>query len=95
MSNIPKARRELVRIARRLRAYGEDEAAGRIVHVIDQYLHRRSAARHMPIRSRSVTRSVREQIVDLAENTDMHSAEIAAKVGVNPGRVSEVLHGDR
>ena len=93
MSNIPKARRELVRIARRLRAYGE--AAGRIVHVIDQYLHRRSAARHMPIRSRSVTRSVREQIVDLAENTDMHSAEIAAKVGVNPGRVSEVLHGDR
>ena len=47
MSNIPKARRELVRIARRLRAYGENEAAGRVMHMIDQYWHRRSALRHI------------------------------------------------
>jgi streptomycin 6-kinase len=95
MSNIPKARRELGRIARRLRAYGEDDAAGRIGDVVERYLHRRPPVRQMPIRSRPLTRRVKEKIIELAENTELHSAEIAAEVGVNPGRVSEVLHGDR
>lgn len=94
MSNIPKARCELGRIARRLRAYGDDEAAGRIGDVIDRYLHRRPPVRQMAARSRPVTRRVKEQIVELAQTTELHSAEIAIQVGVNPGRVSEVLHGD-
>jgi hypothetical protein len=95
MSNLPEARRQLGRIARRLRAYGDTVTAGRIMDVIDRYLHRRAPVRRMPIRSRPITRLVKEQIIELARNTDMHTADIAARVGVNPGRVSEVLHGDR
>lgn len=94
MSNIPEARKELSRIARRLRLDGEAELASRIGDVIDQYLHRRRPVRQMPIRSRSVTPRLKQQIIALAENTEMHSAEIAVRLGVNPGRVSEVLHGD-
>ncbi len=93
MSDIPKARLELHRIAHRLRTHGEDDAALRIAEVIDQYLHRRPPVRQMPIRSRPVTRQVKERIIELAINTELHAAEIAAEVGVNPGRVSEVLHG--
>jgi len=95
MSNVPLARIELIRIARRLRVSGQVEAAGTIGEVVSRYLHRRQPVRRMPVHSQSVTRRVRERIVELAESTDMHSAEIAAKVGVNPGRVSEVLQGDR
>ena len=95
MSNIPVARRELGRIARRLRVGGESEASGRITDIINQYLHRRSPVRQMPMKSRPVTTRVKQQIIDLADNTELHSSEIAAKLGVNPGRVSEVLQGDR
>jgi hypothetical protein len=58
-------------------------------------MRRRKPARRAPIHSARVTPAIRDKIIDLAETTDMHSSEIAAAVGVNPGRVSEVLQGDK
>jgi len=49
----------------------------------------------MPTHSRSVTPQIRAQVLELAETTDMHSAEIAVQLNLNPGRVSEILQGDR
>jgi hypothetical protein len=54
-------------------------------------MHRRRPVRRMRAKSPTVTPEIRQQIITLAINTELHVAEIAAQVGVNPGRVSEVL----
>lgn len=95
MSDIALARRRIREIAQRLVDRGNDQEANELRNVVAGLMHRRTAVRRMSINSRRVTPAVRERIIELAESTDLHSAEIAAEVGVNPGRVSEVLHGDR
>jgi predicted XRE-type DNA-binding protein len=49
----------------------------------------------MKNKSWPVTKAVKDRILHLAETTDMHEHEIAVSVGVNHGRVSEVLNGLR
>lgn len=94
MSNIPLARERIAQIANELRRAGQRDLAARLAGVTG-LLNRRPAARRMRVRSRSITPTIREQILDLARTTDLHSSEIAARLGVNPGRVSEILQGDR
>ena len=94
MSNIILARQKIQQIARELRNSGERDLATRLSSVID-LMHRRRPARRMPSHSRSVTPQIRQQVLELARTTDMHSAEIAVHLNLNPGRVSEILQGDR
>lgn len=95
MSNIILARQRIREIARRLLDRGDKEEASDLEDIVNSLMHRRRPARRAPVHSRRVSPAVRERIIELAETTDMHSSEIAAEVGVNPGRVSEVLQGDR
>lgn len=95
MSDIEQARRRLRMVAHRLRALRHPELAMEVRSIIYGLMYRRPAARRMGVRSRRITPAIRAQIIELADTTDMHSSEIAAEVGVNPGRVSEILHGDR
>ncbi|MBN8552325.1 MAG: hypothetical protein J0L52_05465 [Caulobacterales bacterium] len=95
MSDIFRARRELASLANRLEAQGLSDEAKHLRDIIMNLMFRRSPARRAPLKSRRVTAAVKQQIIDLAETTDMHSAEIAVVLNLNPGRVSEVLQGDR
>lgn len=94
MSDIPRARKRLRTVAKELRRLKEKKLAAELESIIDDDLYRRKPARKMRRKSVPVTASVKAKIIQLAE-TDLHSDEIAARVGVNPGRVSEVLQGDR
>jgi hypothetical protein len=84
MSNIILARQEIEQIAYELRQMGHQDLARRLSAVIG-LMHRRAQARRMPTHSRTVTPAIRQQ----------DSAEIAVHLNLNPGRVSEILHGDR
>lgn len=95
MSNIVLARKKLMKMANDLREEGEAEYAAEIEDIVDGLMHRRKPVRKAPTHSVPVTDEVKRQIRRLAENPNLHSSEIAAQVGVNPGRVSEVLQGDR
>lgn len=46
-------------------------------------------------RSPSLTAQIAALIKRLAKDTDLMQHEIAAKLGINQGRVSEVLNGKR
>lgn len=95
MSQIIEARKELRRIAEEMRVRGDHDHADQIVDVVDNLMVRRSPVRgRMPTKSNQVTPAIKAQILRLAKTTSMHSAEIAVRLGVNPGRVSEVLQGD-
>ncbi|SDU00798.1 hypothetical protein [Stappia sp. ES.058] len=90
MSNIPLARKKISRVIEELMKKGEDDLAEELCEAM-QLLFRRSPVRRMPNKSSVVTVDMRKKIVDLAKTTDLHAAEIAAVLKVNPGRVSEVL----
>lgn len=94
MSNIILARQRISQIAGELRRLGQQDLARRLSDVIE-LMRRRPPARRMAIHSRTVTPQIRNQVLELARNTRMHSAEIAVHLNLNPGRVSEILQGDR
>jgi hypothetical protein len=93
MSDIPKARHELKALVLRLRLKGDTQIADEIEGVVNKHLHRRAAVRKAPTKSHPLTPNIKKMIVDLADNPNLQNSEIATKVKVNPGRVSEVLHG--
>ena len=95
MSDIHKARQELVDLANELENNGDEDSANDIRNIVQNHMFRRSPARRAPVRSRPITERVKQRIIDMAETTDLHSAEIAVRLNINPGRVSEVLQGDR
>lgn len=95
MSDIGAARRRLTAIAGELRRIGQRDLASRVNDVVNNLMYRRRQARRMPIHSNPVTPQIIRQVRRLAATTDLHSSEIAAQLGVNPGRVSEILQGDR
>lgn len=92
MSDIPEARRRLLMIA----DMAEPETAKRIRSVVKMFMTREKAVRCAPVKSKGIQPSIALRIRQMAyNNPTMHVAEIAALFGVNPGRVSEVLHGRR
>jgi predicted XRE-type DNA-binding protein len=95
VSDIILARQKLRGIASELREGGQHEVADEIEDIVEVLMLRRKAVRRAPVHSVPVTPQVKKQIEHLANTTNLHSSEIAAKVGVNPGRVSEVLQDDR
>jgi hypothetical protein len=94
MSNIVTARERIAQIAQDLKRRGQQDLAKRLSDVLP-LMRRRAPARRMPTHSPTVTPAIRKQVLELARTTDMHSAEIAVHLNLNPGRVSEILQGDR
>lgn len=94
-SNVPLARDRLAALADQMRADGIASYAEEIEGAILPLLYRTKAARRGPIKKNPVTPQIMATIRKLAAETDLHADEIAARVGVNPGRVSEIIHGGR
>ena len=57
---------------------------------------RRRSYSRTPVKSKNVTNTVRTSVRKMAANNpDASHQEIADAHGINPGRVSEILHGKR
>lgn len=92
MSDIPRARKELLDLAARLPSWANAEIKDIIVHC----LYRESPVRKARVKNRGVTAQMKNTIFNLYRQfPDMHQDEIARRAGTNAGRVSEVLHGKR
>jgi len=95
MSEIVKAR-EILALVRNALATRSDPLAQDVSTAIE-LMHR---DKHKPVRatasSNPMTSSIEGSIIHLIDNApDMSTQEIAAIVGVNSGRVSEVLKGKK
>jgi hypothetical protein len=95
MSNSKTARRRIRALALELRAAKQTQSAEKLERIVNELMYRRSAARRMNSHSQPITPHIVRQVRDLARTTSLHSAEIAARLNINPGRVSEILQGDR
>lgn len=95
MSNIKAARRRLRLIAGELIRDGQRDMGRRINAVVNDLMYRRQPARRASSHSNPITPVIIAQARNLAATTDLHSSEIASRLGVNPGRISEILQGDR
>ena len=57
---------------------------------------RRRSYSRTPVQSKNVTNAVRASVRKMAANNpDMSQQAMAEAHGINPGRVSEILHGKR
>ena len=95
MSDIESARSRLLHLAEEIEDKGLATEADGIRQVVGECMYRRPPARRMAKKSASITPGLKERILEMAETTSLHSSEIAARLHVNPGRVSEILQGDR
>lgn len=65
------------------------------INALMQETYRRSYTR-TPVKNRRVTADVRASVLAMAANNpDASHQEIAEAHNINPGRVSEILHGTR
>lgn len=94
MSNIPEARTQLYRLVSRLNSLGHPAEADILTNIIRNLLVRKSPVRRAPAKRKSITPSIRAVVKRLAK-TDLHLHEIAQRVGLNPGRVSEIINDKR
>lgn len=96
MSNVPLGRMQLNDIADLLEMndISKTEAAQQIRVVVAVHLCREKKVRRAPTKSQPVTPEMRAQIFQLAR-TNMHMSEIGHRLGINQGRVSEILNGKR
>lgn len=66
------------------------------IDLAERRLYRRSAVRKAPVQSSPVTPDIADRIRVMAQrNHRLTQAQIAAELGINQGRVSEVLAGER
>lgn len=92
MSDIPKARAALQALAETLPA----PIAAQILDIIHDHLWRVSPVRKGRVKNNGVSPDVKRRIRELAAtDPNLHLSEIGEIVGVNQGRVSEVLNGKR
>lgn len=92
MKTIPEVRQELRSIATQLATAAEE------LHSLANFLYRRTPAPRARARAKSkpVSPAIARHIRGLRRRNPEASLQwIAQLVGVNPGRVSEVLHGKR
>lgn len=94
-SNIPEARARLSALAEQMRRDGIGTYAEKIENEVLPLMTRRPAVRKAPIKKNPVTPHIIAEIRRLARTTSLYNDEIAGRVGVNPGRVSEVINGLR
>ena len=65
------------------------------IDALMQETYRRSYSR-APVKSKRITAKVRSDVMFMAQqNPDMSHQEIGDAHNINPGRVSEILHGKR
>jgi hypothetical protein len=95
MSNIIEGREKLAAIAVRLRANGFPTTAKEIEQIIQTCLIRKSPVRRAPRKSRDITPAIRAEVIRLSRDSKLHESDIAARLNINPGRVSEILNGKR
>nr|WP_295110961.1 hypothetical protein [uncultured Caulobacter sp.] len=95
MSDIGSARSRLLHVAEEIESKGLVAEATDIRAVVEECMYRRAPARRMPRKSAAVTPRLKKRVLKLADTTSLHNAEIAVKLNLNPGRVSEILQGDR
>ena len=96
-SNIPKAREILEQLIDDLEFLEKWQVTDRISVAIN-HMTRSSPANRASVKSNPVTDEILEKIRVLgheAVDLDLSQQDIANVVGVNPGRVSEVLRGRR
>lgn len=95
MSDIGRARKEISQIAETIEASGDAALAKQLRDVLE-LMKRTKYVRRARAHSNAVTPTVKAKILKLAnDHPDMHQSEIASQLGINPGRVSEVLQGRR
>jgi hypothetical protein len=80
-------------VQKRLRELAK-EANIRELAILADALARRPQVKG-PKTSRPVTDEVRRKVLSLRETTDFSQQKIGELVGINGGRVSEILHGHR
>lgn len=86
---IPEIREELFELGVQL------ELAARKIKQLARETYRRSYER-APVRSRRITKRVIEEVIQYRhENPTASFQDIGNAFGINPGRVSEILHGKR
>jgi hypothetical protein len=96
-SNIPKAREILDDVMENLEALEPHQVKHRISVALN-HMTRSSPANRASVKSNPITDEILEKIRALgheAVDLDLSQQDIANAVGVNPGRVSEVLRGRR
>lgn len=92
-SDIPGARVELFKIAEELAALAPQHAT-RIRDIIESMMIRKGYKRISDPHCGPITDAVKAQIRQLAR-TKLSQQQIAVRLGINAGRVSEVLNGRR
>jgi len=96
-SNIPKAREILDEVMEDLELLEPHQVKHRISMALS-HMTRSSPANRASVKSNAITEEILEKIRKLgheAVDLDLSQQDIANAVGVNPGRVSEVLRGRR
>ena len=96
MSNIPHARKILEQLMKDLAGFETD-----LMHIrasVKAALHHMYRDRHKPIKgkrtSSRMTATLRDQIKSMCRhNPEMHTRDVAEKLNINQGRVTEVLAG--
>ena len=93
-TNIPEARKQLEEIADEIVAAHPDLAdhAQRIKLIVTDMMTQRSPVRRAPNHSKPMTQATRDAIRADLVKTDLSQEEIAARHGVDGGRVSEELN---
>jgi hypothetical protein len=92
MSKIPEAREKLLALSNEL-PLKQQRQLRLIVH---NYLYREPRVRRAPVTSKKLTPKLRAKIKRIArDNPSMPIRKIGEAVGVDGGRVSEVLTGKR
>lgn len=90
-TNIPLARQRLRWISGRLRSLDHEDLAVDIEKIIEELMIRKPVGRRSSERRRTVTQAIRKEVERLLKNTDWPQEKIASKVGIDGGRVSEIL----
>ena len=94
-SNIPLAREILEALDKDLYAKGDFHSVWRVRQALS-LMHRASPVRRTRARQPSnVTPAVKRALIAKARTTDWSQQQLADYFGINPGRVSEILHGLR
>jgi DNA-directed RNA polymerase specialized sigma24 family protein len=91
-TNIPLARELLETIATELDEHAPRHSE-RIRWLIENHMTRRPKPRRAPVTSRKVDEAMRQAALVLLNTTNLSQDQIAAQLGVNPGRISEIYHG--
>ncbi|MBB3873389.1 hypothetical protein [Brevundimonas mediterranea] len=95
MSDIASARRRLVLLADELRmgTITPADAADEIDNVVIPQMFRAQPARQIQKKSVKMTKRLGNRARRIAAASNLSTAEIAGRLNVNPGRVSEALNG--